>query len=82
MLNSFFVKNYRNLQHLEISHLARVNLIGGKNNVGKTNLLEAVMLYVNQANPELVIGLLKKRGEYFEFSNIFIFPLLRSVLWI
>lgn len=66
MLNSLFIKNYRNFKHLEIPRLARVNLIGGKNNVGKTNLLEAVMLYVNKARPSLIIALLKKRDEYFD----------------
>ncbi|MBN1293140.1 MAG: AAA family ATPase [Candidatus Latescibacteria bacterium] len=36
MIPSFEIQNYRLFKHLMIDKLARVNLITGKNNVGKT----------------------------------------------
>jgi len=45
MLTSFEIKNFRTFSHLRIERLGRVNLIAGKNNVGKTTLLEALRFY-------------------------------------
>ena len=42
MYKSFRVKNFRCFRDLEISDLGRVNLIAGKNNTGKTALMEAM----------------------------------------
>jgi len=44
MLNSFYIKNYRVFKELRIDSLKRVNLIIGKNNVGKSSLLEALFI--------------------------------------
>jgi len=52
MLRSFTLKNFRCFQNLTIEPLERVNLIAGKNNVGKTSLLEAIFIYVNPKTPE------------------------------
>src|SRR3989339_789920 len=45
MIESFEIQNYRLFKHLKIEKLGRVNLITGKNNVGKTALLEALFLF-------------------------------------
>ena len=42
MYKSFRVKNFRCFKDLQINDLGRVNLIAGKNNTGKTALLEAM----------------------------------------
>ena len=52
MLRKFSVRNFRCLRELDIEPLARVNLIVGENNVGKTALLEALFLSLNPGNPE------------------------------
>ena len=44
-LDRFQVINYRGLDGLELSHLAPVNLITGRNSAGKTSLLEALGLF-------------------------------------
>lgn len=44
MLQSISIKNFRLFQDLKIDSLNRVNLITGKNNSGKTSLLEALCL--------------------------------------
>ena len=39
ILPSLEIQNFRAFEHLRIERLGRVNLITGKNNVGKTSLL-------------------------------------------
>lgn len=51
MIESFTVKNFRCFRDTLIEPLARVNLIGGLNNVGKTALLEALFLHCGLTNP-------------------------------
>lgn len=49
MLRSLTIKNFRGFRELKIDPLARVNLIAGKNNVGKTGVLEALYLLFSNA---------------------------------
>ncbi len=44
MLTSLGIRNYRGFESLDIERLGRINLIAGKNNSGKTSLLEAIFL--------------------------------------
>ena len=53
MYRSFTIKNFRCFRDLMLEPLERVNLITGKNNVGKTALLEAVFLHLGVNNPSL-----------------------------
>ncbi len=53
MYRSFTIKNFRCFHDLTLASLERVNLIAGKNNVGKTALLEAVFLHLGVNNPSL-----------------------------
>jgi AAA15 family ATPase/GTPase len=41
------IRNFKCFKHLNIANIRQVNLIGGKNNVGKTAFLEAVELFVS-----------------------------------
>ena len=45
MYKTFRVKNFRCFRDLQINDLGRVNLIAGKNNTGKTALMEAMYLH-------------------------------------
>jgi AAA15 family ATPase/GTPase len=56
------------LEDLEISKLGRVNLIVGKNNSGKSSILEALRVYSGNANPELLRRILISHDEYFNFT--------------
>lgn len=69
MLQSLEIRNYRNLRHLTIEKLGRVNLLVGKNNTGKTSVLEAVGIYVNKGNLPYLIQLLDERGENYIRRN-------------
>lgn len=46
MINTLTVQNFRGFRDLKIEPLERVNLIAGKNNAGKTALLEAIYFHV------------------------------------
>jgi AAA15 family ATPase/GTPase len=63
MLRELTIQNYRCFKDFYIDGLARVNLIVGMNNSGKTSLLEAVYLLVDQANPQCLLEILHDRGE-------------------
>ena len=63
MLRDLTIQNYRCFKDFHIDGLARVNLIVGMNNSGKTSLLEAIYLLVNQGNPRCLGELLDNRGE-------------------
>lgn len=63
ILDSLEVQRFRAFQHLRIEHLGRVNLIVGKNNVGKTTLLEAILIYMHRGIPRRIGELLEARDE-------------------
>lgn len=70
LLDSLEIKGYRCFEHLKIEKLGRVNLIVGKNNVGKTALLEALWIYSQFRNGEnlhhILNETLRTRDEAFE----------------
>lgn len=49
-INKIEIQNFKCFQELEVDNLKRVNLIGGKNNIGKTAFLEACYLLSNSFN--------------------------------
>lgn len=61
MIESLKIKNFKNLDGLEIPHLSQINLISGQNNVGKSTLLEAIAIYTN---PSQIIEILRERDEF------------------
>lgn len=63
MLTNFYIKNYRNLQELKIGSLGRVNLIIGKNNTGKSALLESLAVYATNGALPTITQFLIERGE-------------------
>ncbi len=62
MYRFFKVKNFRCFEEVALNKLARVNVIAGKNNVGKTALLEALFLHCGGYNPELALRVNAFRG--------------------
>lgn len=45
MVNTFYISNFKGFKEIKIPELGHLNLIVGKNNSGKSTLLEALMLY-------------------------------------
>jgi ABC-type lipoprotein export system ATPase subunit len=56
-------EKFRLFNALKLEHLGRVNLIVGRNNAGKTCLLEALYLYAKNAAPQSVYQVISERGE-------------------
>ncbi len=54
MYKSFRVKNFRCFKDLQINDLGRVNLIAGKNNTGKTALMEAIYILAGNREPRTI----------------------------
>lgn len=69
MLRDLTIQGYRCFGDFSVDGLARVNLIVGANNSGKTSLLEAIYLLSRQDDKNALPELLHARGEYVEFSN-------------
>lgn len=63
MLKSLYIKNYRNLEELEIKTLGRVNLLVGKNNTGKSSVLEALAIYAACGDLSEIVKILQYRYE-------------------
>ncbi|GAC1468239.1 MAG: hypothetical protein PVSMB5_13160 [Ktedonobacteraceae bacterium] len=69
ILNSLEIRNFRCFKHLQIKRLGRVNLIVGKNNVGKSTLLEAPQLYTHDGAPNIIWKILQARDESKPYSR-------------
>lgn len=62
MLQSFYIQNFKNFEEMVLPSLNRVNLIVGKNSVGKSTLLEAIALYLSGGDENCFRKLLQSRG--------------------
>ncbi|EEZ39071.1 AAA family ATPase [Photobacterium damselae] len=65
MLQHIKIRNFRSFKRLDIDRLGRINLISGKNNAGKTALLEAFQLHVSNFAPNATHSILSEREEFF-----------------
>ena len=63
MINSIEIKNFKNLSELTLNSIEQINLISGKNNTGKSSLLEAIGLQVSQGSLSFLEQILTFRGE-------------------
>lgn len=62
-LNSLRIKGFRTFDELVIPSLSAVNLIVGRNGVGKTSVLEALYLYFTDGDRDKISQLLVSRDE-------------------
>lgn len=72
VLDSFEIQRFKCFKNLRIEHLGHVNLIVGKNNVGKSTLLEALRLFARPASIDDLLEILASRNEVFvsEFDDL------------
>ncbi|MEN8216727.1 MAG: AAA family ATPase [Pseudomonadota bacterium] len=80
-INHIGIENFKCFQNLTIDGLESVNLIGGKNNVGKTAFLEAVELLVSSNETyDLVINIYKllTRRQTNNLSNDILLDFIRE----
>lgn len=85
MIHTLEMINYRGFDRYKLSNLARVNLLVGKNNSGKTSILEAVQLLISRSKSFALYEISERRTEianvferpsgpresYFDFSGFF-----------
>ena len=62
-VSSLSIQLFRGIGQLSIPKLGRVNLLAGKNSVGKSTVLEAIALYATRGRPSTIYNLLAKRDE-------------------
>ena len=62
-LPSLVIEGFRGFKKLELRKLGHVNLLVGKNGVGKSSVLDAVRLYASQFDFERIHSILERRGE-------------------
>ena len=63
MISTLTIEGFRCFERLEMGGLGRVNLIVGKNNSGKTSLLEALYLLAMRGKASAFGMVLQRRGE-------------------
>lgn len=63
MISRVDITNYRGFQRYELSGLAQVNLFVGKNNSGKTALLESINFLASGGDPSILAEAASQRGE-------------------
>jgi AAA15 family ATPase/GTPase len=62
MIKSFNIKGFKQFIELSLQGLKPITLIGGKNNTGKTTILEAFFMFYDRGNPEVTMRHLSWRG--------------------
>jgi len=64
MFSKLRVQGLRGIPKLEINGLKRINLFVGKNNSGKTTILESIFLLIGATNPQLPLRINLFRGGF------------------
>jgi energy-coupling factor transporter ATP-binding protein EcfA2 len=57
------ISGFRALQNFSVTGLGRVNLITGRNNTGKSSVLEALRILASDAKPAVISNILRYREE-------------------
>ena len=64
MYSSIRINGYRGLDSFRMEGLGRVNLLVGKNNSGKTSILECIELLRSAGNSQVLPSIAGRRGEW------------------
>ncbi len=63
LFDSLEIRHFRAFDYIKIEQLGHINLFLGKNNVGKSTLLEALCLHANLGSPQTIQCILDGRDE-------------------
>ncbi len=69
MLDSLQIKNFRSLKDFQVSRLGHVNLIVGKNNSGKSSVLEALRIFAGNAQRNLLEQIAAEHNEKYRLHD-------------
>jgi hypothetical protein len=70
MIGSIHIRGYRAFDRFDLENLARINLLVGSNNSGKTSLLEAIYLLTSRGDPWAIWQILNRRGERLSAADV------------
>ena len=62
MIKNLSIKNFKGIENLELTGLKNITLISGVNSVGKTTILESIMLLNNYVVASQLAPILANRG--------------------
>ena len=69
MIRSITIRRFRGFREIKVEGLASINLLVGRNNSGKTTLLEAIHLLSAQGDVSTLWNAMSRRGERFGESR-------------
>ena len=69
-LKSLEIKNFRALEDFKVNQLGRINLIVGKNNSGKSSILEALRIYAAHGQRWVLAELAASHNERYRTDNM------------
>ena len=62
MIERLRIRNFKGFDDLDLQPLAKITLLGGENSIGKSSILEALFLFFDRRNPELILRQFAWRG--------------------
>lgn len=71
MFKSLEIENFRGFERFRLGGLKHVNLLVGKNNCGKTTILEAVNVLAMGGDPFVLADIARRRGEFVSIPQSF-----------
>ena len=74
MINALTISGFKGFTELELPHLSRITLLGGRNNAGKTSVLEALFTLFDRLNPQMML-------RQYAWRNVESLPLDPASVW-
>ena len=79
MINNLFIENFRCINKLRVDNMKRITLFSGRNNVGKSTILEALFLMMDHTAADSFIKLNGFRGSSLTGINSLWNPLFHNL---
>lgn len=74
MINALTISGFKGFTELDLPHLSRITLLGGRNNAGKTSVLEALFTLFDRLNPQMML-------RQYAWRNVETLPLDPASVW-
>src|SRR5258706_7776442 len=74
MITTFHIKNFKGLRDLSADGVSRLTIITGKNNSGKSSILEALFMFFDRINPEMSL-------RHFAFRGVSVISPVPNEVW-